>query len=98
MNIQTIRDNLVNTISGKEKYLAQLNPNNPYSVEYLDEGEIMARRATIEFLKINIAELKHILADVEQLVEKDVEQSWCDNPDRMGGQFTQDEIDNANRW
>lgn len=29
---------------------------------------------------------------------KDVEQSWRDNPDRMGGQFTQDEIDNANRW
>lgn len=26
---------------------------------------------------------------------KDVEQSWRDNPDRMGGQFSQDEIDNS---
>lgn len=35
---------------------------------------------------------------IEQLSAKDVEQSWRDNPDRMGGQFTQDEIDNAEKW
>ena len=29
---------------------------------------------------------------------KDVEQSWRDNPDRMGGQFTQDEINRAGEW
>lgn len=98
MNIQTVAENLRKTIAGKEKMLAGLNPNNPYSEEFKSEGEVMARRATIEFLKINIAELKRILQDVEQCVEKDVEQSWRDNPDRMGGQFSQDEIDNANRW
>jgi hypothetical protein len=38
------------------------------------------------------------LQDVEQCIEKDVEQSWRENPDRSGGQFTQEEIDNANRW
>ena len=35
---------------------------------------------------------------IEQLSAKDVERSWRDNPDRMGGQFTQDEIDNAEKW
>lgn len=27
-----------------------------------------------------------------------VEQSWCDNPDRMGGQFTDEEINSAGEW
>jgi hypothetical protein len=36
----------------------------------MEEGEVMARRATIEFLTINIKELKRILQDVEQCIEK----------------------------
>ena len=39
-----------------------------------------------------------ILDKIESLIKKNVEQSWRDNPDRMGGQFTQEEIDNAGRW
>ena len=65
MNIQTVIDNLKNTIAGKQAMLDGLCPNNPYTVEFMTDGEIMARRATIEFLKVNIAELKRILADVE---------------------------------
>ena len=93
MNLQTVAQNLKNTIAGKEKMLANLEIPMTATV-----GERMAKTATAEFLAINIAELKRILADVEKCVAKDVEQSWRDNPDRMGGQFTQDEIDNANRW
>lgn len=70
MNIQTVAENLKNTIAGKEKMLASMNPNSPFSEEFLSEGEVMARRATIEFLKINIAELRRILADVEQCIEE----------------------------
>ena len=33
-----------------------------------------------------------------QLGREKSTREWIDNPDRMGGQFTQDEIDNANRW
>jgi ABC-type phosphate transport system ATPase subunit len=84
MNIHTVAENLRNTIKGKEKMLEAMNPNNPYSEEFKSEGEVMARRATIEFLKINIAELRRILVDVEKCVEKDIEQSWRDNPERMG--------------
>jgi hypothetical protein len=39
-----------------------------------------------------------ILDKIETLINKSVEQSWRDNPDRMGGQFTQDEIDNTSAW
>ena len=92
MNLQTVITNLRNTIAGKEMLLdTYKNPSvNPYNK--------FAKEAMIDFLEVNIAELKRILADVEQCVAKDVEQSWRDNPDRSGGQFTQDEIDNANRW
>ena len=92
MNIQTVAQNLRNTIAGKEMLLATYeNPGvNPYPK--------FVKEAMIQFLETNIDELKRILADVESCVAKDVEQSWRDNPDRSGGQFTRDEIDNANRW
>lgn len=84
MNIYTVRDNLKNTIAGKEKMLEELYPTNPYAAEFLSEVEAMVRKATIEFLKININELKKILADVEVCCEKDLEKSWQLNPERMG--------------
>ena len=93
MNIQTVAENLRNTIAGKEKYLASLG-----NTRDINEGAAMAIEATRQFLEININELKVILFDVEQCIAKDVEQSWRDNPDRSGGQFTQDEIDRSGGW
>ena len=90
MNLQTVITNLKNTIAGKEMLLETYK--NP-SILTKSVRETMAH-----MLEININELKDILADVEKCVAKDVEQSWRDNPDRMGGQFTQDEIDNASAW
>ena len=90
MNLQTVITNLKNTIAGKEMLLETYK--NP-SILTKSVRETMAH-----MLEININELKDILADVEKCVAKDVEQSWRDNPDRMGGQFTQDEIDNASKW
>lgn len=96
MNISTVAANLKNTIAGKETMLGVYKQNLNGSIT--TETSSLVLQATIQFLEINIGELKRILADVEQCVEKDVEQSWRDNPDRMGGQFTQDEINNAERW
>ena len=98
MNIQTVADNLKNTIAGKEQALAEYNKVLNIYIDPVADEERMAITATVEFLKINIDELKRILQDVEQCVAKDVGQSWRDNPDRSGGQFAQEEIDNANRW
>ena len=98
MNIQTVAQNLRNTIAGKERYLAECNKALNVQVDPLDAGEKMAITATVEFLEINIAELNRILDDIVECSVKGIEQSWRDNPDRMGGQFTQDEIDNASAW
>jgi flagellar biosynthesis chaperone FliJ len=95
MNIQTVAENLRNTIAGKEKYLDSLRQGLKAD---LTDGAYMAVQATAQMLEINIDELKRILKDVESCIAKDVEQSWRENPDRSGGQFTQEEIDNANRW
>jgi hypothetical protein len=99
MNIQTVAENLRNTIAGKEQMLAQYQSALAcsYAGPTPPVGAEMACIATIQFLEINITELKRILQDVEQCVAKDVEQSWRDNPDRMGGQFTQDEL-NESGW
>jgi hypothetical protein len=94
MNIQTVADNLRNTIAGKVKHQVELE----YALTLSTMAEGTALTATLEYLKINIGELKRILQDVESCVAKDVEQSWRENPDCSGGQFTQEEIDNANRW
>lgn len=67
MNIQTVAENLRNTIAGKEKMLWQ--QRSALALSYLGPtppaGAEMACVATIQFLEINIAELKRILQDVE---------------------------------
>ena len=72
MNIQTVAENLRNTIAGKEKYLAECNKALNVQIDPLDAGERMAITATKEFLEINIDELKRILGDVEQCIEEKV--------------------------
>jgi CDP-diacylglycerol pyrophosphatase len=67
MNIQTVRDNLKNTIAGKKQHLKTLN-GDLIAGDYVDRT---VTKTTIEFLKINIAELKRILQDVEQCIEKE---------------------------
>ncbi len=90
MNIQTVAENLRNTIAGKEKYLADLRKKG--------HDQTGVATTVAEFLEININELKVILFDVEKCCEKATQDSWALNPDRSGGQFTQDEIDNAGGW
>ena len=94
MNLSTVAANLRNTIAGKEKALVEYQ--KAWDVATLENES--ALYATIKFLEINIDELRRILADVEKCEANGIEQSWRLNPDRMGGQFTQDEIDNAGRW
>lgn len=97
MNIQTVAQNLRNTIAGKEQMLEEYKKASMIAVRN-DTPDRATIGAMAGFLSVNIAELKRILGDVESCVAKDVEQSWRDNPDRMGGQFTQEEIDNAEKW
>jgi hypothetical protein len=59
MNIQTVAENLRNTIAGKEMLLEEYRTQRPHSV---------AR----EMLQINIDELRRILQDVEQCIEEKV--------------------------
>ena len=56
MNIQTVAENLRNTIAGKEQMLASLN-----SRRVID-------KAAIKYLEVNIDELKRILQDVQQCI------------------------------
>ena len=70
MNVETVRANLVNTIAGKEKLYASKNYDNPYTRTFMDEAEAEVWLATKEFLKLNINELKRILADIEACIEK----------------------------
>ena len=105
MNIQTVIANLLNTIEGKEQMLAQLTQRKDVKRDPIDQAAFIA---TIGFLEVNLKELEAILADCMKVREadivadlerkqKDIEQSWRDNPDRMGGQFTDDEI-NDGQW
>jgi hypothetical protein len=86
MNIQTVADNLRNTIAGKEKmYNEQWNKMAFGDPSW--QGDIakqMAIKATIEFLKLNIDELRRILADVEVCCEQAVADSWRGD-NRQGG-------------
>lgn len=95
MNIRAVAANLRNTITNKEKMLSEVNRT---LVAESNRDTIVALDTTAKFLHININELKQILADVEKCVTRDAEQSWSLNPDRAGGQFTDEEIDRAGEW
>jgi len=66
MNIQTVAENLRNTIAGKVKHEAELE----YALTLATMGERIALTATLAYLQVNIGELKRILQDVEQCIEK----------------------------
>lgn len=98
MNIYTVRDNLKNTIAGKEKALAEYNKVLNIHIDPVADGERMAIIATVEFLEINIGELQRILQDVEACCEQANLDSWTRNPDRSGGQFTEEEMRSGSEW
>lgn len=60
MKIQTIIENLRNTIAGKEKYLTEWK-----NVDVVDTADRIHRATIVGMLELNIEELKRILADVE---------------------------------
>ena len=67
MNIQTVANNLRNTIAGKEAYVQEIAVKAQFAEYPLDQvydGMVM-------MLAVNIAELKRILKDVEQCQEVD---------------------------
>lgn len=96
MNISTVAANLRQMIAGKQAQLERLRKLIADLDALDDQGDSWFRATVVvEFLTINIDDLKKILADIEACA---TEQSWRDNPDRSGGQFTEDEIDRAGEW
>ena len=61
MNIQTVRDNLKNTIAGKEQMLAQME-----DTKLRGGANLAVIHVSKTFLKMNIDELRRILQDIEQ--------------------------------
>lgn len=66
MNIQTVKQNLRNTIAGKETLL---NTYTRLMSLASDRAQQRVTSESIHMLSINIDELKRILADLEQCVE-----------------------------
>lgn len=94
MNIYKVRDNLINTIRGKEEMLAKYKDIQKTAMG----AEDIVVYSVMRFLEVNLEELYGILTDVQLCCKQAADDSWRDNPDRMGGQFTQDEIDRAREW
>ena len=64
MNIQTVAENLRNTIAGKEALLANYSEREEFGVY----PKTLEYKGICDMLVINIAELKRILQDVEQCI------------------------------
>ena len=96
MNIYTVRDNLRNTIAGKEKHLEAIRKEMAFIGRRDDETIAMV--VTAEFIAVNIDELKRILADVEQCCENATAASWAGSVDRQGGAFEDFETRNRDGW
>ncbi len=93
MDIYTVKANLKRTIEGKEKYLKSWK-----DADIIETAEKIHRATVVGMLEANITELKNILADVEACCSKASDDSWINNPDRMGGSFTAEELDPNRGW
>jgi len=62
----------------------------------IDNGEADSDTITMDISSVYIL-LSRAVAEIERLRKINRDQSWQINPDRMGGQFTQDEINRASR-
>jgi hypothetical protein len=85
MKLETIRTNLERTIAGKEAMLAEYTKARALASREEDH----ALYATVQFLKVNLEELRAILEDVV-LAEKTYNHTisnlgWQLNSDRQGG-------------
>lgn len=103
MNIKTIRDNLQRTIEGKQAIYDQL---------YNEGHQDSTVHVTRSVLQLNLAELNAILEDIEKFIEyyavqeqkmvalreKEIMSSWRENPDRMGGCYTEEELKRTSTW
>ena len=89
MNIYTVRDNLRNTIAGKEAFAEKLREevNPSANTKYL-----------LGFLAVNLMELRGILKDVEACCENATAASWAGSVDRQGGAFEDFETRNRDGW
>lgn len=77
--IHTIRDNLVRTIEGKEKYLAECQ----LARQSEDAHVRMMAYSIVKMLELNIQELKVILNDVNTACSEFSLMGWQINPERM---------------
>lgn len=74
MNIQTVADNLRNTIAGKEALLEDYKKASLIAVRN-DAPDRATIGAMAGFLSVNIDELRRILGDVEQCMEAKEQQN-----------------------
>lgn len=92
MNIFIVAQNLRRTISGKEMLL------DTYQNSLVNPYPKVVKEIMIQLLEINITELKSILKDIEQCGKVQEDNKWINNPDRMGGSFTAEELDPNRGW
>ena len=80
MDIYTVRDNLINTIRGKEELLAHYREAQSKATGAQD----IVTYSVMRFLEVNLEELYGILNDVQVCCKTATDQSW-QGVDRQGG-------------
>lgn len=101
MTLDDVIKTLETTIQGKQGLLAEFERVGPFQ----DPVRTMVTKVTCDFLRVNLTELNNILDHVKLVREgmaeaetKAAEDSWRDNLDRSGGQFTFEEIADSRGW
>ena len=70
---------------------------NPETIARVDEIIAKLDDADGMFVQRMINKIEELQRKIERQDKRRSDYGWESNPDRMGGQFTQDEIDEASR-
>lgn len=77
-------------------YDTKLGYDEFYNPSKLNKSDLLFEECAMLKQQLLMA-VKQLTKENVQYREKDIAASWERNPDRMGGQFTQEEIDRASR-
>lgn len=87
-NLLTVYENKMSSFWQLDGQLSECEDDNRYL-------KLETRQRVLD-QEVNIARAA-LVAAIERLEKQVSDYSWDRNPDRMGGQFTQEEIDRASR-
>ena len=95
-DITTLINKFETAVQAAWIYDTKLGYDEFYNPSKLNKADLLFQECSMVKVQLLMA-VKALTKENDQFRNREIAASWESNPDRMGGQFTQQEIDEAHR-